>query len=78
MLRWSVIEGVCQTQGAEGCPVFGVQTTLPDGRSWRWADVDADPTVAQALAARLQRLQPEECHFEDLIRDFIEEMAGKV
>lgn len=78
MQLWSVIEGECETQGAEGCPVFGVQVTMPDGSRWLWADVDVDPAVAELLANRLQAIQPAECHFEDLVRDFIEEMAGKV
>ena len=78
MQRWRVIEGDCTTQGAEGYPVFGVQATLPDGIVWSWADVDADPAVAEELACRLQVMQPEKCHFEDLVLDFIEEMAGKV
>lgn len=78
MQLWSVIEGECKTQGAEGYPAFGVQAVLPNGKVWLWADVDVDRAVAEMLARRLQALQPEECHFEELILDFIEEMAGKV
>ena len=78
MQLWSVIEGKCETQGAEGYPVFGVRVTLPDGGGWVWADVDVNPAVAEMLAARLQAIQPAPCHFEDLVLDFIEEMAGKV
>ena len=78
MQIWRVTQGVCRTDGAEGCPVFGVQATLPDGTLWSWADVDTDRSAVQWLAERLQRAQPEPCLFEDLVLDFIEEMAGKV
>ena len=75
---WSVIEGVCETAGAEGYPVYGVQAVLAAGGVWSWEDVDADPAVVRVLVSRLQETQPEECHFRDLVLDFIEEMAGKV
>ncbi len=78
MQEWSVIEGECETEGAVGYPVYGVQVTQSDGTVWTWADVDTDPAVVGVLACRLQAAQPETCHFEDLVRDFIEEMAGKV
>ena len=78
MQQWSVIEGVCETEGAEGYPVYGVQVTLTDGTCWSWADVDVDSAVATALATRLQTLQPAPCHFEDMVRDYIEEQAQKV
>lgn len=78
MQRWSVIKGVCLTHGAEGIPTYGVETTLPTGAVWRWEDVDLDPAVAAELACRLQEIQPEGCLLEDLVLDFIEEMAGKV
>lgn len=76
--EWSVIESECQTAGAEGYPVYGVAVRLSDGGTWSWADVDTDRSAAQRLAERLQRAQPEPCLFEDLVLDFIEEMAGKV
>ena len=78
MQRCLVIEGVCATPGAEGVPTFGVEVALPTGEVWRWEDVDVDPAVAACLADRLQRAQPEACHFRDMVLDFIEEMAGKV
>ena len=78
MQCWRMTEGACATPGAEGCPVYGVAVTLPDGRVWAWADVDTDPAVVQRLVCRLQRLQPDPCLFRDLVLDFIEEMAGKV
>ena len=78
MQLWSVIEGECETEGAEGYPVYGVQVTLSDGRRWTWADVDVDYAVVAMLASRLQALQPAVCHFEELVQDFIEEMAAKV
>lgn len=78
MQNWRVIPGICRTAGAEGYPVYGVAATLADGTEWIWEDVDTDRSVAEALCRRLQTIQPEECHFEDLIEDYIEEMAAKV
>lgn len=78
MQQWRVTQGYCRTEGAEDCPTYGVAVTLSDNTGWAWADVDVDRAVAQALAARLQRLQPAPCHFEALVLDFIEETAGKV
>ena len=78
MQMWSVIESECQTAGAEGHPVYGVTVALPDGGVWSWSDVDVDRSAAQRLADRLQAAQPQRCLFEDLVLDFIEEMAGKV
>ena len=78
MQEWSVIESECQTAGAEGYPVYGVAVRLSDGGTWSWADVDTDRSAVQWLAERLQRAQPEPCLFEDLVLDFIEEMAAKV
>lgn len=75
MQQWTVVDSMCQSDGAEGYPVYGVQVTLPDGRVWVWADVDVDRAVAEALARRLQALQPSFCHFQDLVLDYIEEMA---
>ena len=69
MQVWRMIEGACATQGAQDVPTFGVAVTLPDGGTWQ---------VAYVLVCRLQALQPAPCHFEDMVRDFIEEMAGKV
>ena len=78
MQEWSVIESECQTAGAEGYPVYGVAVRLSDGGTWSWADVDTDRSAVQRLAERLRCTQPEPCLFEDLVLDFIEEMAGKV
>ena len=78
MQHWRVTEGVCATVGAEGYPTYGVAVTLPDGSEWGWSDVDTDLAVAAALACRLQAIQPQQCHFRELVLDFIEEMAGKV
>ena len=78
MQIWRVTQDVCRTDGAEGCPVFGVQVTLPDGTVWSFADVDTDCEMAQCLAHRMQHLQPSPCHFADLVLDFIEEQAQKV
>lgn len=78
MQMWRVTQGVCRTDGAEGCPVYGVQVALPDGTVWSFADVDTDRFAAERLACRLQSLQPSPCHFADLVLDFIEEQAQKV
>lgn len=78
MQQWSVTEGFCQTDGAEHHPTYGVAVTLPDGSGWEWADVDVERAAAQTLAERLQALQPQQCHWEELVLDFIDEMAGKV
>lgn len=78
MQEWSVTEGACETDGACGYPVYGVAVTLPDGSRWSWDDVDVDRSVVQILVSRLQAIQPEPCHFRDLVLDFIAEMAGKV
>lgn len=75
MQQWTVTDGVSSSEGAEGYPVYGVQVTLPDGTVWGWPDVDVDRAVAQGLACRLQALQPEACHFRELVLDYIEEMA---
>ena len=78
MQNWTVIEGRCATDGAEGYPTYGVRMTASDGSCWEWEDVDTDPAVAAALACRLQAIRPEPCHFQELVLDFIEEMAAKV
>lgn len=78
MQQWRVTTGVCRTDGAEDYPTYGVAVTLSDGGAWAWADVDTDPFIVRDLVRRLQAAQPEACHFEDLVLDFIEEMAGKV
>ncbi|MBR2319799.1 MAG: hypothetical protein IKA50_03315 [Clostridia bacterium] len=78
MQWWSVIEGKCESEGAIAFPTYGVQVTMEDGGVWSWADVDVDRRVVELLVGRLQAIQPERCHFEDLVLDFIEEMAAKV
>ena len=72
---WTVVAGTCGTHGAEGIPTYGVQVIYA-GRTWTWADVDLDPAVARRLADRLNRVQPEPCHFEEIVLDFIEESAA--
>lgn len=78
MQQWRITEGICITQGVEGYPTYGVAVTLPDGGEWAWADVDIDRSIVRQLVCRLQAAQPRRCHFEELVLDFIEEMAGKV
>ena len=74
---WEIVESVSETPGAEGFPVFGVRATFPDGSRWEWPDVDTERRVAERLACRLQRAQPERCHFTELVLDFIQEVAGE-
>jgi hypothetical protein len=71
---WSIIEGVCTTHGAEGTATYGVRAVCVD-RVWQWPDVDVDPAVAEALVHRLNALQPDPCHFADMVLDYIEERA---
>ena len=73
--EWEVTESVCETPGAEGVSVYGVAVRYGDGCRWAWPDVDVERAVASRLAARLQTVQPERCHFEELVLDYIQEMA---
>ena len=73
--QWIVIEGVCVTPGAEGVSVFGVAHR---GCGWCWSDVDTDRAAAERLAERLNRAQPELCHFAEMVMDFVEEEAGRL
>ncbi|MBR5524265.1 MAG: hypothetical protein IKU51_03245 [Clostridia bacterium] len=72
---WVVFDGVCTTPGAEGVPVYGV-ACFDDG--WCWPDVDTDRAVAERLVQRLNRTQPEPCHYADMVLDFIEQEAGRI
>ena len=74
--QWELTRGVCGTHGAEDKPTYGVRVRCPDGRVWAWPDVDLDPAVTARLVARLQSVQPEPCHFAELVLDYIEEQAG--
>lgn len=76
MARWERIRGICMTVGAQEEPTYGVRLTAGD-IVWEWADVDVDPAVVDELLSRLRENQPEICHLEDIVRDFIEETASK-
>jgi len=76
--QWELIQSTCTTPGAEGLPVYGVRVRCRDGRVWTWSDVDVDAAVVRRLVARLQRAQPERCHYAELVTDYIEEVAGTV
>lgn len=76
--EWEIIESVCTTPGAEGVPVYGVVVHDGDGYRWTWPDVDVDRAVVSRLVMRLQSLQPERCHFEAMVLDYIHEVAGTV
>ena len=73
--EWSIISGVCTTPGAEGIPTYGVRVTYAEG-TWEWVDVDIDPMLVRRLVERCNRVQPEPCHFADVVLDFIEEHAA--
>lgn len=73
--QWECMPGVCETPGAEGVPVFGVRVHRRDGSVWSWPDVDPDRAVVCRLAALLQAAQPERCHYEELVLDFIQGAA---
>lgn len=73
--EWTLVKSTCATPGAEGIPVYGVAVRRRDGGRWSWADVDTDPAVVRRLVARLQAAQPERCHYEELVLDFIQETA---
>ena len=69
--QWVIIGGWCATEGAEDQPTYGVRCG-----TWEWADVDTDPAVVRRFVDRLNALQPEPCHYADMVLDFIEECAG--
>lgn len=74
--EWVITEGLCGTPGAEGIPTYGVAVRHGDGTVWAWPDVDVDRAVVCRLAARLQAAQPARCHYEELVLDYLEEVAG--
>ena len=69
--RWQVIHGVCATHGGEGVTVYGVQVVCADGRVWRWADVSADREAVTRFAALMEQVQPEPCHWAELVEDCV-------
>ena len=73
--KWSVIDDFCITQGAEHRPTYGVRCSYAGG-VWTWPDVDVDAAVVQVLVDRLNAVQPEPCHFAEMVLDFIEECAA--
>ncbi len=74
--RWERIAGVCETPGGEGAPVWGVQVRWGEMVPWVYPDVSTQATEAQELAERLQRAQPEPCHWQDIVEEYIHEIAG--
>lgn len=74
-MAWSVTEGVCMSHGAEGLPTYGVRGVNTRGEVWEWADVDVCRDRVEQLVCRMQGAQPQACHLEDIVRDFIEEQA---
>ena len=74
-MEWSVIEGVCTTHGAEGLPTYGLRGVKGGGEVWEWTDVDVCCDRVEQLVCRMQQAQPSPCHWEDIVRDFVEEQA---
>ena len=72
--HWERIRATCMTVGAQGEQTYGVRLTVGD-TVWEWADVDVNPAIVDELLSRLRENQPEICHLDDIVRDFIEEMA---
>lgn len=68
--NWMVIRGFCGTEGAEHVPTYGLRCEHPDG-VWSWPDVDVDGAAVEALADRLNAVQPSPCHFADMVLDYI-------
>ena len=72
MDTWEVVARLCQTDGAVGETVYGVQGRAGDA-VWEWPDVSPDRRRAEELAHRLRQAQPEYCHLEDIVTDFLHE-----
>ena len=72
---WECIPGRCITPGAEGVPTYVVRVRCRDGSVWEWPDVDVDQGAVFRLVETLQTAQPERCHYEDLVLDFIQRQA---
>ena len=51
MQMWRVTQGVCRTDGAEGCPVYGVQVALPDAHVC-WVLLAGEMGASQASCYR--------------------------
>ncbi len=75
--QWELTAGFCETPGAEGVSVYGVLCRCGGAVCWIWSDVDTDRERVLRLVDRLNRVQPELCHYEDMVLDFIEEEAAK-
>lgn len=69
-LQVAVLCGTCQTPGAPPKPVYGLQVES-DSHHWCWQDLDVDRQRVETLAHRLEEMNPEPCHLEDIIRDFV-------
>ncbi len=72
--RWECIRSLCTADGAAGVTVYGVRLISPDG-VWEWQDVSTSKAQVMCLLTRLRREQPERCHLEDIVRDFIVEQG---
>lgn len=75
--EWELCTGVCETDGADPVTVYGVRARC-GAWTWEFADVDVSAPAVETLLARLRQMQPEPCHCEEIVRDYIEELAGTV
>ncbi|MBE6778499.1 MAG: hypothetical protein E7541_03845 [Ruminococcaceae bacterium] len=69
--QWKRIRSVCATDGAQGKKVYGVQVVCGE-IVWRFEDVDASARRVERLVALLNEEQPEPCHWEAIVEDYIE------
>lgn len=76
--QWEVFAEQIDTPDEQRVWVYGVQCWRQGTIAWRWSDVDTDKGRVARLAERLNREQPEPCHYADMVLDFIEEEAAKV
>ncbi len=72
--RWECIGSQCTADGACGETVYGVRLVTSEG-VWEWSDVSSSAAQVECLLDRLRREQPEICHLEDIVRDFIVEQG---
>lgn len=72
--HFELVQGVCRTDGAQGRTVYGVRARLGSG-IWEWADVAADRRQVEELLRRLEIARPEPCHLQDIVEDYIGELA---
>ena len=76
--QWEVVLKQINISDTQSVWAYGVQCIGRGTIRWCWPDVDTDRERVLRLAERLNREQPEPCHYADMVLDFIEEEAAKV